>query len=292
MNKMLIGLVGIGLLWGTVVEAAEKGSAGGQMIKIGVGARPAAMGEAFCAVGNGVNSINPAGLAQVQNVQFSITHQEWIDDLQHESISYARPGMDGVIRADLACLAMGKLNGRDAVGNETGSFAAGDMVAGVTYAKTMKKPLAVGMGLKVLQQKIASEKATTIMADIGAILKLNKSLSIGTAIQNIGGKIKFTDEGDRLPLNFKVGGAYKTPGRLLMAIDVNKPVDDNNCKLNIGAEYWIANMFAIRGGYNSGMEQSNDFTVGAGFCIRNCQLDYAFVPCDLGKTHRISFSLR
>mgnify|MGYP001615318140 CR=1 FL=1 len=293
MNKMLIGLVGMGLLWGAVVEAAEKGSAGGQMLKIGVGARPAAMGEAFCAVDDGVNSINPAGLAQVRKMQFSITHQEWIDDLRHVSISSVYPLLDGVIGANIAYLTMGKLNGRDAVGNETGSFAACDMIVGVTYAKTVRKQLAIGLGLKVLQQRIATEQAIAIMTDMGARLQLNKSLSIGAAIQNLGTKVKFVTESDRLPLSFTIGGAYNTLGdKLLVAVDVNKAVD-SNFKVNLGAEYWVTNMLAIRGGYNSSIDAGDGFSAGAGLRIKNCQIDYALVPYgDLGKTHRISFSFR
>ncbi|MDI6781833.1 MAG: hypothetical protein QME49_07015 [bacterium] len=123
-------------------------------------------------------------------------------------------------------------------------------------------------------------------------MRLNKSLSIGAAIQNLGSKIRFVNEGDRLPLTFKLEGAYKTGSRLLITIDANKPVD-NNFKLNVGAEYLVANMFAVRGGCSSDKEQGSNFTVGAGFCLRDCHIDYALVPYgDLGKTHQISFSLR
>lgn len=294
MNRLLIELViGVGFLCYTSADAAENGSSGGQLLKIGVGARPAAMGEAFCGVNGDVNNIyyNPAGLAQIRNAQFSVNHQEWLDDLRHESLSYVRPWFDGVAGMSMACLTMDELSGSNALGNTTGSFDANDMVAGVTYAKTLREHLAIGMGLKLLRQKIASENATAISGDMGAILRLSKSLSLGTTVQNLGTKVKFVNESDSLPIIFKIGGAYRTPGdRLLVAVDANQPVDDD-LRVNIGAEYqFINNTFAIRGGYKSGIDQGG-VTAGAGFHIRNCRLDYAFVPYGgLGNTHRISCS--
>ncbi len=59
---------------------------------------------------------------------------------------------------------------------------------------------------------------------------------------------------------------------------------------NLGAEYWLLNSMALRGGYEFGYDLSG-LTAGAGFRYQNFEVDYAFVPYSvLGNSHRLSAS--
>ncbi|MEW5694271.1 MAG: hypothetical protein AB1765_13370 [Candidatus Hydrogenedentota bacterium] len=69
----------------------------------------------------------------------------------------------------------------------------------------------LGATVKYIQMKINNEKSTGIALDIGCLYKPTvENLTIGANIQNLGPKLKaFISEKDALPLNIKVGGAYK-----------------------------------------------------------------------------------
>ena len=56
------------------------GRAGFGFLKIGQGARPVGMGEAFVAVADDLNAAfwNPAGLTEVERLEYLFTYSEWI----------------------------------------------------------------------------------------------------------------------------------------------------------------------------------------------------------------------
>ena len=115
-------------------------------------------------------------------------------------------------------------------------------------------------------------------------------LTVGVAVQNLGTKMKFISQSDKLPLNLKAGAAYEFMPGLTLALDLNKPID-NSLRLNAGLEYWPANMFALRVGYDGMNEAGNGMTAGAGFRFQDFALDYAWVDGgDLDDAHRVSLN--
>lgn len=166
----------------------------------------------------------------------------------------------------------------------------------LSYANKIRENLSVGGNIKFLQSELGETvKAIGIVGDVGGLYTTPaKNLKIGVVIQNIGTEIKYEEEGDPPPLNIKVGTAY-TFNNLLLALDINKPIE-NKLRFNVGAEYWIANMVALRAGYKlkqEGNESGSGLTAGAGFKISNYQLDYTYLPYgDLDNTHRVSLIVR
>ncbi len=65
------------------VEAKGPGKIGATFLKLGVGAKPVAMGGAFCAVADESSAIywNPAGLAFLKDRELSFTHIAWLKEL-------------------------------------------------------------------------------------------------------------------------------------------------------------------------------------------------------------------
>ncbi|MFH1859533.1 MAG: PorV/PorQ family protein [bacterium] len=150
----------------------------------------------------------------------------------------------------------------------------------------------IGGNLKMVHSELAqTSKATAFVCDVGGIYRLPVgNLTIGGVIQNIGSKLKYEEEGDALPLNIKLGVAYRRDD-LLVALDIVKPIEEE-IKVNVGMEYWIVGTFALRAGckfYKANNKSNSDTTLGAGLRINNYQLDYAYVPrWDLGNAHQIS----
>ena len=57
-----------------------------QFLKIGVGGRATAMGDAFIAVANDVSALywNPAGLVLTEKNEIMFSHNSWVVDIGHE----------------------------------------------------------------------------------------------------------------------------------------------------------------------------------------------------------------
>ncbi|MEW6607706.1 MAG: PorV/PorQ family protein [bacterium] len=289
--KVLVGLGFVLSLNSLVVEAAKKGSTGAQVLKLSVGARPAAMGEAFGALADDTNAIywNPAGLTQLNEKQIIVMHSDWLKEINYGLVGYAQPlANDRTLGLSMMYLGSGDMKKINANGIEEGDFEAKDMVVTASYGWKLSEELSLGASIKAISLKIDNEKANSFAVDVGFLSRTPvENLLIGGALQNLGSKVKFINEGDKLPLNVKLGSAYKAmDDRLILLLDINKPVD-NDLRLNLGTEYWLTSTVALRGGYNSGIDEGSGITFGIGFALRNLQLDYAYVPYgDLGKTHR------
>ncbi|MFH1541425.1 MAG: PorV/PorQ family protein [Elusimicrobiota bacterium] len=282
------------------------GTTGAQFLKIGIGARPLAMGGAFSAVTDDVNSIyyNPASLTRVKVREVSATYLKYFEDVNSGFIGYANKCFKKYyIGVGVAYLQVTNIEKRDLAKNEFDGFGATDMVLFLDCAKkhvasSLLKNLAVGAGLKLINQKIDDESAFTVALDLSAYYPANDKLSFAFNVQNISYGVKFIDETDPLPLNVKVGAAYKPIKSLTVACDLDEYIIDNKLYASVGVEYWIKNVLALRGGYRFGYDTSSlgdivGLGVGSGIKIWGLTLDYAFVPFgDLSDTHRISFGTK
>ena len=85
-----------------------------QFLKIGVGARSAAMGESFVAVSNDASAIfwNPAGIASLKKNEVLLTHNNWIADISYNFAGIAIPMELGTFAIFVVSLNMGEMEVR------------------------------------------------------------------------------------------------------------------------------------------------------------------------------------
>jgi len=295
--KQILIVISIVLYVG-IVYAGGPGTKGGIAFRFPIGAREIGGGEAFVAATDDVNAIywNPAGLVYIESKEFTTYYLDGLVDTSYTFIGYAQSIQPGAIGCGISMLDGGKATIYYPEGTIKKVTAQRDYLFILSYANKMKENLSVGGNLKMIQSELGEiSKATGFACDVGGLYSIPGSkLRIGVVIQNIGTKIKYEQEGDSLPLNLKVGIAYRL-NNLLLALDINKPIEDK-LRVNIGTEYWVAELIALRAGYKfrQGKKASGTgLTAGAGFKISNYQLDYAYVPnSDLGNTHRISALVR
>ncbi|MFH1563184.1 MAG: PorV/PorQ family protein [Nitrospirota bacterium] len=296
MRKYMLLLVLV--IFAVSVEAETNENAGtcvGQFLKIGAGARPCGMGEAFSAVADDVNAIywNPAGLMQITEKEGTFMHSDWLYDLKYEFLAYCQPTKKGVSAISLTYLRMGDMEGTDNDANLIGDFGAYDYALSMAYAMPVNKNVHAGITGKIIQQKLEKENAKAIAVDIGILYfdPEKEGFKIAAVLQNLGSKLKFVQEPESLPLTCKFGAAYKKD-KLTLAGDLTKP-QDNDARLNIGAEYLHIQNLAFRLGYNSQNDLDKGWTLGVGFILKALQIDYAFIPYgELDNTHRFSLTKR
>ena len=291
MRKTLGSVVITGILILTlnlICYANGPGTTTASFLKIGVGARAAAMGEAFTALASDGTSLywNPAGLTQLKTKEFSAAYNSWFEEIKQGYLSLTFPTSRGTMGFGANYVDMGKLEGRDVEGNPTGDFTASDTHIFFGYARKLKKS-SWGMTIGWLQDIIKDDKKDTFLANIGFLYPVSERLTLGVVAQNIGSRLG----NDPLPLTFKIGAASKLK-TLTLAIDVVKP-QDNEIYYCLGAEWWLKNALALRIGYKTNQDIGEGITAGIGLKMGKTSIDYAYVPYgDLGDTHRISLEMR
>lgn len=289
------------------------GTTSATFLKYGVGSRAVAMGGSFGGLADDITAMywNPAGLAQLTSSELSVTHNESFEGIRDDFAGYAFPYRNGV----LGIAFYGLYTPRDLerrsglfendpyepLSSVEGLFQAYDIAGHISYARYFKDNLAFGASLKYIQETIDTYSAFGVALDIGSLYKFkNVPLSLGLSIQNIGTPIKFIDKAYDLPLNVRLGSAYKVNNNLTATLDFNQPNDDY-LFISAGAEYSPMSLFAIRAGYQyriNGLELGDlyGFSAGVGFNIKMqnmlFKIDYAFVPFSvLGDSHRVTIGI-
>ncbi len=120
-------IIGILILTPSLISYANgPGTTTASFLKIGIGARAAAMGEAFTAVASDGTSLywNPAGLTQLKTKQVSAAYNSWFEEIKQGCLSLTFPISRGTMGFGANYVDMGKLEGRDVEGNPTGDCTA------------------------------------------------------------------------------------------------------------------------------------------------------------------------
>ena len=293
------------------------GIATAQFLKIGVGARASAMGEAFTAVANDASALywNPAGLSQLNKNQVIFSHNEWIVDIKHEFAGAVYHLSDN----DVVGIAFTSLHMDDMpVTTEvmpfgTGEyFSFGDIALAVTYSRKMTDQFSFGGTIRYIEETLAKLKMRGLMIDLGTFYWTGLGTTrFAVSISNFGNELAPDGEvvlfGNRKktgwqsfspPTIFRIGFALEPYQddihKVTTAIQLNHP-NDNSENVAAGVEYSWKNIFYLRGGYKFNVDEQN-YSFGAGVFaplgIADVTFDYAFSNFErLGSAHRFSLLL-
>jgi len=278
---------------------------------------------------------NPAGLSQIRNHEISMMYLNGLVDSWFGSVGYAHPlGAEGIRQGRrigrvreiskpqkyYGTIGLGMVlfqAGKMILDPEAKSVVAEhDYLITLGYGCPLWRGIArkrrglsfeekqsiisLGFNIKVISSTLVEDySAMAYAGDVGVLGKFilgRNSLSIGLAVQNIGTKLKFEEEGDPLPFTIRVGSSYEMSfGKehvLTVAAEGVKP-NDSDFRGNVGAEYWYKEIFALRSGYKIGYDLDG-FTVGVGFNWRGFGFDYGWgmMATKMGDNHRISLTMR
>ncbi len=286
----------------------KAGTVGAQFLKIGVGARPAALGDSYGAVTGDANTLfwNPAGMADIDNPVLSLYHNRWIAGINRQSVAFAYPTPWGVWGGGLQYLYMDELIGRDEDGEESiPRFKSYNMAALISYSQRIDQwieagaGLRVGLNFKIIYEQIAEASASGFALDIGGLFAFGErwsnfnGLTAGFSVKNLGTKLKLINESYALPLNLKLGLAYRFFSKKAMAtVDINK-FSDTGFQMGWGFEYQLYETLQVRAGYFKKEDLGKGIRLGMGFKIGEWSFDYAYVPMGkLEDTHRMNLNIR
>lgn len=288
-------LILIFLTASTAFSNSKVGTTGAQFLKIDVGSRSSALGGAYTSVAGDNYNIyyNPAGLAGLDKRMVTAHHNEWITDVKYEFLAYSFNLKEKIVLGfAVQYLHMGRTDKTDDIGDFIGTWTAEDLAINLTYSQVYNENINFGINGKIIRQSNAGYTATAGAIDIGVLFNNFREydLTYGFSVSNIGTKIKFIKEGDRLPLIWRGGINYILLNSFLLSADIVKPID-NDLYFAFGTEYNYHDMIFVRAGYASNDDIDDGFRAGLGFKIMSLSLDYAFMPKGyFGDSHRFSIS--
>lgn len=300
------------------------GISGMQFLKLGVGARGVAMGEAFVAVANDATALfwNPAGLAQYPHNEVVASHTEYVADIRHDFLGATyRLSTEDVLGVSFLALHMEDMEiTTETQPQGTGRyFSFGDVAVGLTYARRMTDQFSFGATVRYAEETLDILKMRSVMVDLGTyywtglgssrfavvITNFGADVAPGGSLVSGGGEQVSEFQKFSLPTLFKLGFALEPlqdeEHRLTASLQLNHP-NDNAEHLRLGAEYAWRETFFLRGGVKRTIGQplfgkdatsEEDFAAGAGVRVElagyRAAADYGYAHYNrLGSVHRIT----
>lgn len=271
------------LLYSAFSYAQNDGAAntGLAFLKLGVGARSIAMGEAFSSVVDDGTAViyNPARLNSGSNNNVTLMYNSAMKDLTNNFIGvkfkYNKLGIGlGLFKTNIADIEI-----RTIPGAPIDKFDAQNLSANLSLCYELYSNLSVGVTSKMLYEKIYIDEASGYAFDIGTNYSKD-NLSLSFVLSNLGSINALKEVSTKLPTSVRFGGAYsfiKNNFNFILALDGFKVLDGGKLHINSGAEVSYKDIVFIRAGYQTAYENKG-FTTGIGFKYKGINMDYAFVP--------------
>jgi len=282
-------------------NVSKKGTTAAPFLSIGQGARALSMGGAFVAMADDPSSLywNPAGIADIQGGSVFADHTQWFADIQYNYLATTFSlGDVGTVGLSFTASNIDEMRvtTTDKPEGNGETFYVSDIAFSVGYAIKLTDKFSIGFNPKFVYQKIWKMSASAIAIDIGVkYITPFDGIVLGMSISNFGSKMKMegtsssvthdideTTTGNNgkipanlaseewaLPLNFKVGIAYKVfadeMNSLTLAADASHP-NDNYESIDLGGEYVFNDFLSLRGGYKSMflVDSETGLTLGLG----------------------------
>ena len=282
----------------------QVGTSGAAFLKIGPGARPTGMGEAFTGVADDIHSIyyNPAGLGLLKSPAITGMHMQYFQNISYEFAAFEVPtpsqGTWGVAITNLHTDDIQRRT--EDTDAPIGQFGASDSAYWLSYGRSLTSRLSLGANAKYVRQTIDSIDASAYAMDGGLLYQTDwHDVRLGATIQNLGSKVKFVNESDPLPLTYRLGAsAPLLSRRLLISSDLIIP-RDHQVGMAFGSEYKGQIKkdlgYAMRAGYrtDSDVEGFKGVSIGSGLTLGRGTLDFAWVPFgELGNSYRFGLHVK
>ncbi len=290
---------------------ARLGTSGAEELNIPVGAQYIATGGAFVSSASGIEALywNPAGLDKAGKSEAMFSRMSYIADMNLNYIAVSgHMGDLGTVAFSVKSLDFGDIV-ETSVASPDGdgsTFSPSAIVAGVSYAKALTDRISGGATVKFIHEGIMDVSANGFAVDFGAQYRFSNNLSLGVALKNIGGNMRFTG-GDleqkaavddssptssdgvfealsdkfNIPSNFQFGIAYDYAvgeNNSIQLASTFQNANESDNSLRFGAEYSFNNLFFLRGGYDMLTEETDNSVFGASF---GAGLNYAIGGVDV-----------
>ena len=285
----------------SLIFAIDKtGTTAAKFLTIGIGSRPAGLGNAFVAIADDPTAMywNPAGISRLQGHEVFVNHNNWFADISVDySGAVVKISDNAAFGTNLTILSMEEIEVTRYGNEDTGeTYRAGNLAIGLTYARNLTDKFSIGSNLKIIRESIANNHASGFAIDIGTLFDTPFGFKLGTSISNFGPKMKMSGDDLIVPVDINEnleGNNENTTGKIstdyfdlplllrvgisgeklfpkicgiIWAIDSSHP-NDNNSYINMGLEVSpLNNLLSFRTGYRSIYlnDRVNEYSFGLG----------------------------
>lgn len=283
LNKKII-LIALTFIFSASLSFSQNdgsGNTGLAFLKLGVGARSVAMGEAFSSVSEDATAYiyNPAMLNFSEKTNIYLSHNVGLFDQKNTFIG-AKVNMNklnlgfGLLRSGVDDIEV-----RLTPGAAIDKFDSQNLSLGLSGSYEVYKNLSFGVTAKFLYEKIFTDEATGFALDLGTSYRQN-NLTFGFVVANIGSMNELNKVSTKIPTLVRFGGSYKKnmdKFSFVIAADGFKVLDGGKFHLHSGIEGGYKDLLFVRAGYQTNYDNKG-FSAGIGFKYMGITLDYALVP--------------
>jgi hypothetical protein len=262
-RTIILALVLFGACAFHTAKAQKVGTSSLQFLKVMPTARATAIGEAYVAVGSGIDGIfwNPAMLTGMKSHEATSTYTQWFFDTKQYALAYGLPlGAWGQVGIQFQVTDIGSISETsvDNLGytdyqssSNAGSFHDGftgrnftprSWVLGLSFAKQMTDHFSMGLTAKYISESLwdgstiaapdiygslqtFNTSVKMVLFDFGMLYNTGyRTLRIGTSVQNFGAQVRFAQEAYPAPMVFRLGVAVDVMGKNALLSE-----SSNNC---------------------------------------------------------------
>jgi hypothetical protein len=277
-------------------------------LRIPMSARAASLGDTYLTMYNDASAVfsNPSALSTIDKPMGSLGFIKHLLDVNAGYLAYSRKyeGI-GYFGANMIYINYGTFDAADKSGNVTGTFGAGELAIGLSYANAVNQ-FHYGSTVKFIYSHIEKYNATGLALDAGASYYFPKEeIVIGLRALNMGAQLQaYADTKESLPFDVSIGIEKKLehlPLRLMLNLHkLQDPVKDILTRFSFGGEFTLSSVLKARIGYNNQIRQElkignssglAGFSGGFGLTIRSLLFDYGFSSFGkIGDLHRIGLT--
>ncbi len=268
--------------------AQSLGSAGAFM-RMGIGARPGSLGDAYVAAASGPEAIywNPAALAISPSWQVAVTQRRYSFARNFTFAGTTIPlGSRQALGVGWTGFRAGDIEARQSNTTDPDTYFSDDENAfTLTWGYHLNSWLYVGSGAKLVHQNLFNESAFGYSGSLGFLIKPTPILSFGGHWQDFISSYRWSSgRQERFPRTFMLGMALQFSQQSLVTVDYHYSSSQNvaqetNGPFRVGAEFRPMLVLPLRIGYSQ-----NAFNAGLGFEIPVAtslvKLDYNFAVQD------------
>jgi long-subunit fatty acid transport protein len=294
------------------------GTAAMQFLKLGAGARAAAMGNSVASASEDAFGLywNPAALVWGERRQLALSHNIWVVDLSYDFIGYTmKLNDDRAIGASIIYLGSPDMDVTDEYHPYgTGEkFGFADFAVGASFSQRLTDYFSFGGTVKFAEESLENLKMKGLLLDLGTYYQTNfHATRFSVTLSNFGQQVKpggsyiYTNPaGEKIPKPYQ---SFSPPAvfRIAVATDMlnngrgrwqataqlDHPTD-NAESFSLGTEYGMGRNIFFRGGYKLNND-TQSYSLGIGLKFRmlatDAGFDYAFSSIgDLGNSNIFSF---
>lgn len=259
-------------------------------LKVTPTARVAAMGDAYTAVADGMETIywNPAGIARLRKMGYLFGYTQWFVDSRFYSGAIAyNVGWGSVLGITVVTFQPPDIQETTTL-QPTGTgkkVDVGDLAVGLVYAKQLTDKLSASGTIRYVESRLGPRRLKSVALNVSTLLHTGfRSFRIGMSMKNLGNELQLVNQKSDMPLVFHVGSAMELFGNLgdpasLTASFEGAYFVDRWQRYNLGGELWLKGILALRGGYKFRYDEES-WSIGAGlkgkFSGHAVHLDFSY----------------